>query len=37
MALGGKIRYLDAEESRKTASNDYERAWELWKKKTMGN
>lgn len=37
MALGGQIRYLDAAQSRKSASNDYKRAWELWKKKTMGN
>lgn len=36
MALGGQIRYT-RRMSRKTASNDYERAWELWKKKTMGN
>jgi len=36
LALGGEVRYLDLEESRKTAANDYERAWELWKKKAMG-
>jgi len=36
MALGAEIRYLDAEESRQTAANDYERAWELWKRKALG-
>ncbi len=33
LALGGKITYLDPEEARKyVAPNNYERAWELWKK-----
>jgi len=33
LALGGKITYLDPEEARKAAStNDYQRAWELWKR-----
>jgi ribulose-5-phosphate 4-epimerase/fuculose-1-phosphate aldolase len=33
LALGGKITYLDPEEARKyLAPNNYERAWELWKK-----
>lgn len=36
MALGGEIRYLDEQESRKTGSNDYERAWQLWKSKAIG-
>jgi HCOMODA/2-hydroxy-3-carboxy-muconic semialdehyde decarboxylase len=33
MALGGTITYLDAEEARRyVAPNNYDRAWELWKK-----
>jgi ribulose-5-phosphate 4-epimerase/fuculose-1-phosphate aldolase len=33
MTLGGKITYLDSEEARKyLAPNNYDRAWELWKK-----
>jgi len=33
LALGGNITYLDPEEARKyLAPNNYERAWELWKK-----
>jgi ribulose-5-phosphate 4-epimerase/fuculose-1-phosphate aldolase len=33
MALGGKITYLEPEEVRKyLAPNNYDRAWELWKK-----
>lgn len=33
MALGGKITYIDPEEARKYAApNNYDRAWELWKK-----
>jgi ribulose-5-phosphate 4-epimerase/fuculose-1-phosphate aldolase len=36
MELGREITYLDAEEVRKTASNTYDRAWELWKRKAMG-
>jgi ribulose-5-phosphate 4-epimerase/fuculose-1-phosphate aldolase len=36
MALGGEITYLDAEEAHKTGSNDYGRAWQLWKRKAMG-
>jgi HCOMODA/2-hydroxy-3-carboxy-muconic semialdehyde decarboxylase len=33
IALGGKITYLDPEEARKyLAPNNYDRAWELWKK-----
>jgi HCOMODA/2-hydroxy-3-carboxy-muconic semialdehyde decarboxylase len=34
LSLGGTISYLDPEEARLyAASNSYERAWELWKKK----
>lgn len=33
MLLGGKVTYFEPEEARKTAPNDYERAWELWKRK----
>jgi HCOMODA/2-hydroxy-3-carboxy-muconic semialdehyde decarboxylase len=34
MALGGKVTYLDPEEARLyVASDNYERAWELWKRK----
>jgi len=36
IALGEEVTYLDAEEARKTASNNYDRAWELWKRKAMG-
>ncbi|HVY06478.1 MAG TPA: class II aldolase/adducin family protein [Burkholderiales bacterium] len=36
LALGGEITYLDDAESRKTEGNDYERAWDLWKRKAMG-
>jgi HCOMODA/2-hydroxy-3-carboxy-muconic semialdehyde decarboxylase len=33
IALGGKITFIDPEEARKyLAPNNYERAWELWKK-----
>jgi HCOMODA/2-hydroxy-3-carboxy-muconic semialdehyde decarboxylase len=35
MALGREITFLSAEESRKTAGNTYDRAWELWKRKAM--
>jgi HCOMODA/2-hydroxy-3-carboxy-muconic semialdehyde decarboxylase len=34
IALGGKITYIDPEEARKYAATDnYSRAWELWKRK----
>jgi HCOMODA/2-hydroxy-3-carboxy-muconic semialdehyde decarboxylase len=34
IALGGPITYIDAEEARRySASDNYSRAWELWKKK----
>ncbi len=34
IALGGKITYIDPEEARKYATSDnYSRAWELWKRK----
>jgi HCOMODA/2-hydroxy-3-carboxy-muconic semialdehyde decarboxylase len=34
IALGGPIAYIDAEEARKYAASDnYSRAWELWRKK----
>jgi len=34
IALGGPITYIDPEEARKYAASDnYSRAWELWKKK----
>lgn len=36
ISLGGEVTYLDAEEAHKTGSNDYERAWDLWKRKAMG-
>jgi len=33
IALGGKIEYLDSEEARKAGPpDDYQRAWELWKR-----
>jgi ribulose-5-phosphate 4-epimerase/fuculose-1-phosphate aldolase len=37
MALGGKITYLDPEEARlyMADGNNYDRAWELWKRKVM--
>jgi len=37
IALGGPITYIDPEEARKYAASDnYGRAWELWKKKANG-
>jgi HCOMODA/2-hydroxy-3-carboxy-muconic semialdehyde decarboxylase len=36
MAMGSELKFLDAEEARKTASNNYDRAWDLWKRKAMG-
>ena len=37
IALGGPITYIDAEEARKYAASDnYSRAWELWKRKAAG-
>jgi HCOMODA/2-hydroxy-3-carboxy-muconic semialdehyde decarboxylase len=37
IALGGTITYLDPEEARKVeARRDYERPWELWKRKALG-
>jgi HCOMODA/2-hydroxy-3-carboxy-muconic semialdehyde decarboxylase len=34
IALGGPVTYIDPEEARKySASDNYSRAWELWKKK----
>ncbi len=33
VALGGEVRYLDPEETRALAANDYARAWEVWKRK----
>jgi len=36
MAMGGEINYLSPEEILKTADNNYDRAWELWKRKAMG-
>jgi HCOMODA/2-hydroxy-3-carboxy-muconic semialdehyde decarboxylase len=36
MAMGGTVTYLDLEEGRQAAAtNDYERAWDLWKRKVM--
>ena len=38
IALGGKITYIDPEEARKYAASDnYSRAWELWKRKASGS
>jgi HCOMODA/2-hydroxy-3-carboxy-muconic semialdehyde decarboxylase len=37
VALGGEITYLDPEEARKAEEyGDYDRAWELWKRKVTG-
>jgi ribulose-5-phosphate 4-epimerase/fuculose-1-phosphate aldolase len=37
LALGGPITYIDPEEAKKYAASDnYSRAWELWKKKAAG-
>jgi HCOMODA/2-hydroxy-3-carboxy-muconic semialdehyde decarboxylase len=38
IAIGGPINYISAEEgaARDTASTDFARAWELWKKKALG-
>jgi HCOMODA/2-hydroxy-3-carboxy-muconic semialdehyde decarboxylase len=38
IALGGKITYIDPEEAKKYAASDnYSRAWELWKRKASGS
>ena len=34
LQLGGKVTYLDAEESKK-ATTDYERSWDSWKDKVI--
>jgi ribulose-5-phosphate 4-epimerase/fuculose-1-phosphate aldolase len=31
--LGGKVTYFEPEEARKTALQDFDRAWDLWKRK----
>jgi ribulose-5-phosphate 4-epimerase/fuculose-1-phosphate aldolase len=38
IAIGGPINYISAEEgaARDTASTDFARAWELWKRKALG-
>jgi ribulose-5-phosphate 4-epimerase/fuculose-1-phosphate aldolase len=37
MALGGNVTYLDPEEARLYAASDnYQRAWDLWKRKVAG-
>jgi HCOMODA/2-hydroxy-3-carboxy-muconic semialdehyde decarboxylase len=37
IALGGRITYIDPEEAKKYAASDnYSRAWELWKRKAAG-
>jgi ribulose-5-phosphate 4-epimerase/fuculose-1-phosphate aldolase len=37
LALGGTITYIDPEEARQfNAPNNYDRAWELWKRKATG-
>jgi HCOMODA/2-hydroxy-3-carboxy-muconic semialdehyde decarboxylase len=37
IALGGQITYIDPEEAKKYAASDnYSRAWELWKRKAAG-
>jgi HCOMODA/2-hydroxy-3-carboxy-muconic semialdehyde decarboxylase len=39
IGIGGPINYISAEEgaARDKAEGDYERVWELWKKKALGN
>ena len=34
--LGGKINFLTPEEAKKTTLDNYQRAWELWKRKATG-
>jgi len=38
IGIGGPINYISAEEgaARDKAEGDYERVWELWKKKALG-
>jgi HCOMODA/2-hydroxy-3-carboxy-muconic semialdehyde decarboxylase len=38
ITIGGPINYISAEEgaARDTASTDFARAWELWKRKALG-
>jgi ribulose-5-phosphate 4-epimerase/fuculose-1-phosphate aldolase len=35
MALGGSINYLDAREAREEIPDNYQRAWELWKRQAQ--
>ena len=35
MALGGSINYLDPQEAREEIPDNYQRAWELWKRQAM--
>jgi HCOMODA/2-hydroxy-3-carboxy-muconic semialdehyde decarboxylase len=37
MTLDKQITYLDPEEGRKADPGDYQRAWELWKRKAMAS
>ena len=34
IALGGKVTYLDPDAAHEAAQNSYDRAWELWKRRT---
>ena len=34
-ALGGSINYLDAQEAREEIPDNYQRAWDLWKRQAM--
>jgi ribulose-5-phosphate 4-epimerase/fuculose-1-phosphate aldolase len=36
IAIGGKINYLDADEARAMADNDYYRDWEAWRRVSRG-
>lgn len=35
MALGGNINYLDPQEAREEIPDNYQRAWDLWKRQAM--
>ncbi|HYN14858.1 MAG TPA: class II aldolase/adducin family protein [Terriglobales bacterium] len=35
MALGGSINYLDPQEAREEIPDNYQRAWDLWKRQAM--
>jgi hypothetical protein len=37
MAMSKTVTYLTPEEGKQSVADDYRRAWELWRRKAMGN